>query len=280
MDCCPDSNQDVRISQDSPTTDGESLGEKKHPTLEAYAINDHPQRLVSAPPRREWMDAFANHHPYRCLPLTIANSYGWQLILPAGLSAEWNGGYAKEDLVITGGQHLALSNFACGILTFDVSYVFRTAPGYHLLVTGPTNVFKDGVAPMSAVIETDWLPYSFTFNYKFTRPGRVTWEAGEPYAQICVVQARLQDDIVPVIRDLRENPKLDADHRAWRSKRAGLYTRQRQERATASRGPWDRDYFLGRHADGRPAQVEHTMKLRLSEPLDARASDRRGEAEG
>ena len=57
-----------------------------------------------------------------------------------------------------------------GILTFDVAYIFRTPPGYHLLVSGPINTFKDGVAPMTAVVETDWLPYTFTFNYQFTRP--------------------------------------------------------------------------------------------------------------
>lgn len=253
---------------DSP--DPKPSSDAKNMMLEAYAINDHPQKLVPASPRRKWMDEFAYRHPYKCLPLAIANAYGWQLILPVAVVAEWNGGMAKEDLTISCSDRVAMSNFAGGVLTFTVAYVFRTAPGYHLLVTGPTNTFKDGVAPMTAVVETDWLPYSFTFNYKFTRPGRVTWEAGEPYAQICVIAARLQDSFVPIIRNLRENAQLEADHRAWRAKRADLYSRQSDQRAIVSDDGWDRDYFLGRYADGRPAEAEHTMKLRLKEPIDAR----------
>lgn len=268
---CPMRNHDIGgVTQRSSRSTNQSQPGANAPTLEAYAINDHPQRLIPARPQREWMDAFPDHHPYRCLPLAIANAYGWQLILPASVTAEWNGGMAKEDLTIDCSQNLAVSNFAGGVLTFYVSYVFRTDPDHHLLVTGPTNVFKDGVAPMSAVIETDWLPYSFTFNYQFTRPGVVTWEAGEPYAQICVITARLQDDIVPVIRHLSENAQLAADHRAWLARRAALSSRQSSKGATTGRDDWDRDYFLGRYADGRPTEAEHTMRLRLKEPIDAR----------
>lgn len=152
------------------------------------------------------MDAFPYRQPYRCLPLAIANAYGWQLILPAAVTAEWNGGMTKKDLTIHGAQHLASSNFSGGVLTFNVAYVFRTDPGYHLLVTGPTNTFKDGAAPMSAVIETDWLPYRFTVNYKLTRPGAVTCEAGEPYP------------------DLRDHSSLTGRHRARNSTSAREHT--------------------------------------------------------
>lgn len=239
--------------------------------LEAYAINNRPQTLVPAPPKRDWMDGFTDHHAYRCLPLAIANTYGWQLILPVDVTAEWNGGDAKEDLTVTCAHpHQAVSNFRNGVLTFDVGYIFRTTVGYHLLVTGPTNTFKDGIAPMTAVVETDWLPYTFTVNYRFTRPGRVTWQAGEPYAQLCVVNAHLQDHMVPVIRDLGENPQLEADHRAWRTRRVDLRSKQSNKTSNGKQRAWDKDYFLGRYADGRPTQAAHKMKLRLQEPIDSR----------
>jgi hypothetical protein len=275
---CPFSNlESERPNSASSLPDQQrlSLPEEKTVLLEAYAVSDHPQELIPAGARRDWMDGFTNHHAYRCLPLAIANTYGWQLILPVDVTAEWNGGMAKEDLTITcAHRHQAVSNFRNGVLTFDVGYIFRTAPGYHLLVTGPTNTFKDSVAPMAAVVETDWLPYTFTFNYQFTRPGRVTWKAGEPYAQICVITANLQNSVVPVIRDLRENPKLEGDHLAWRARRADLRSNLKSKRSKAQSDAmpraWDKDYFLGRYADGRPAQAEHTMKLRLKEPIDAR----------
>ena len=273
MDCPFSNPESVPANSISPSADEQDQrpARKRSVFLDAYALHDHPQKLIPAGARRDWMDAFTGHHAYRCLPLSIANTYGWQLILPVDVTAEWNGGRAKEDLTIAcAHKHQAVSNFRNGVLTFDVAYIFRTAPGYHLLVTGPTNTFKDGIAPMTAVIETDWLPYTFTFNYQFTRPGRVTWQAGEPYAQICVIAANLQDDIVPVIRDLRENPQLEADHLTWRVRRKDLRSGRSKGGSAAKVRAWDKDYFLGRQADGRPAQAAHTMKLRLKEPIDAR----------
>ena len=35
--------------------------------------------------------------------------------------------------------------------------------------------------PLVGLIETDWLPFPFTMNWVFTRPGRVRLEKGEPF---------------------------------------------------------------------------------------------------
>jgi hypothetical protein len=239
--------------------------------LEAYALSDNPQALVPAPPRRDWMDAIHGGHAYRCLPLAVANTYGWQLLLPVDVTAEWNGGPALEDIVIDcAREHQAVSNFAHGILTFDVGYIFRTAMDFHLLVTGPSNAGKDGVAPMTAVVESDWLPYSFTVNYRFTRPGRVRWQAGDAYAQICVVRANVQERIQPIVRRLDENPQLAADHAAWRERRTDLRARIAAADPAALRKAWDKDYYLGRYADGRATSAAHASKVRLAPPVDER----------
>ena len=125
---------------------------------------------------------------------------------------------------------------------------------------------------MTAVVETDWLPYTFTFNYQFTRPGVAHWQAGEPYAQICMVAANLQNSVQPVIRNLSENPQLAEDHEAWRNRRSSLRNRQSAADPAGVRGVWDKDYFLGRYADGRPTEADHKIKLRLKEPIDERQS--------
>jgi hypothetical protein len=239
--------------------------------LEAYALTDDPQPLVPAPPRRDWMDAIAGGHAYRCLPLAVANTYGWQLLLPVDVTAEWNGGPRIEDITVACSRaHQAVSNFAHGILTFDVGYIFRTAMDFHLLVTGPSNACRDGVAPMTAVVETDWLPYSFTVNYRFTRPGLVEWKAGEAYAQIFVVRAGVQERIRPIVRQLADNPQLAADHAAWRERRTDLRRRIEAGEPAALRKAWDKDYYLGRYADGRATTAAHASKVRLAEPVDER----------
>lgn len=239
--------------------------------LEVYAVGDAPQPLVPASARRDWMDAFSHRHAYRCLPLAIANCYGWQLLLPTDVVVRWNGKSGLSDITISCDRpYQVVSNFKRGVVTFDVAYIFRTSPGYHLLVTGPTNSFKDGVAPMTAVIETDWLPYTFTFNYQLTRPGEFHWRRGEPYAQVCVIQAGLQETVQPVIRNLADNPELSAQHEAWVTRRANLRARQATGDRDAWKEAWGKDYFLGRYADGQSTETPHQIKMRLKAAIDER----------
>lgn len=240
--------------------------------LEAFALAENPQPLVPAPPDRDWMDATTRRHAYRCLPIAVANTYGWQLLLPVDVTAEWNGGMGLADVTVScGGTSQAVSNFARGVVTFDVGYIFRTPIDFHLLVTGPSNSFKDGIAPMTAVVETDWLPYTFTFNYQFTRPGRVRWRAGEPYAQLCVVRAGLQESVQPVIRRLSDNPQLKADLEAWLSRRVAMREAMAAGDPAVIRRAADRDYYRGRYASGETTLAGHVYKMRLSEPADQRA---------
>ncbi len=46
------------------------------------------------------MDATEDRFAYRCLPLTIANSMGWELLMPFAIAAEWNGGRDFDDVRI------------------------------------------------------------------------------------------------------------------------------------------------------------------------------------
>jgi hypothetical protein len=57
-----------------------------------------PPEIVPGRPNRDWMDAFSERHPYRCLPLTMANTSGWEILCPVGFTAEWNGGPEKSDI--------------------------------------------------------------------------------------------------------------------------------------------------------------------------------------
>ena len=40
--------------------------------LDCYKIYDVAPQMVPARSNRDWMDAFTDRHPYRCLPLTMA----------------------------------------------------------------------------------------------------------------------------------------------------------------------------------------------------------------
>ena len=67
------------------------------PTLTAYALAPDVPALVPAIPERDWME-LGDRRAYRCLPLSIANSSGWEYRSPISFRAFWNGGPALSDI--------------------------------------------------------------------------------------------------------------------------------------------------------------------------------------
>ena len=102
-------------------------------------------------------EAFA----YRCLPLNIANAHGWEVLTPAGFAAYWRGGSSTADVIIRNDADMpahchAISLFGQATLTVHVQGLFRTPLGWNLSAGGSPNSAKDGIAPLSGIIETDW----------------------------------------------------------------------------------------------------------------------------
>ena len=150
--------------------------------LECFPMNSRPPDIVPGRPQRAWMESFLDRHPYRCLPLTMANTTGWEVLCPVGFTAEWNGGTHQNDITLTPDHpypefaDFAKSHFSHGVVTFHPGYLFRTEPGWDMWCGGPPNHIKDGIQPLVGVVETDWLPFPFTMNWVFTRPGRIRFE--------------------------------------------------------------------------------------------------------
>ena len=152
--------------------------------LTCYQIQERPARIIPARSDRPWMDATDDRFAYRCLPLSIANAMGWEILLPTTIAVTWNGGAATEDISVTVADPsyevsaIAASHFGFGTLTFHTGYLFRTDPGVGIWARGVPNRPKDGIAPLEGIIETDWLDFTFTMNWKFTRPGTVHLREG------------------------------------------------------------------------------------------------------
>ena len=161
--------------------------------------------------RREWMDATDERFAYRCLPLSIANAHGWVICCRGSFEVEWNGGQRAPDVQVfplDDGPIDAEGHFGYGILTFSPRAMFRTESGHNLWITGPPNSFKDGIQALSAVIEADWMPYTFSMNWKITRPHhRIRFEKGEPYCFLFPVQRGMAESVTPALRDLEDEPE-------------------------------------------------------------------------
>lgn len=132
------------------------------------------------------------------------------------LQAYWNGGPLPQDVRIqadpgTPAQDAPVALFGQGTFTFHVPGLFRTSPGHNLWVGGSPNLAKDGVAALGGIIETDWAPYTFTMNWRFTRAGHVVrFEENEPLAFLFPLPRDLLDAVVPRIAPIDEAPSSSA----------------------------------------------------------------------
>ena len=228
----------------------------------------HPL-IRPAEPTRPWMDRTPEAFAYRCLPLNIANAHGWEILTPAGFEAYWRGGSSTADVVVRPDVGMPSSSapvslFGQGTFTIHVQALFRTPPGWNLLAGGSPNSAKDGVAPLSGVIETDWAPYTFTMNWRFTRRNHwVRFEAGEP---ICFIQPAQRDALErmnPKFVPLSDNPDAARQFAAWSESRNSFQAKVAEKAPSAPTDQWQKRYYRGLDMDDKLGVLDHRAKLRL-----------------
>jgi hypothetical protein len=236
--------------------------------LIAHVVEGQTIDIRPAPAERAWMDETDNRHAYRCLPLTIANAHGWEILCPAGFSAIWNGGKGLDAVTVTpdvDAVPAALSHFGHGVLTFHVPCLFETEPGFDLMATGPINRIKDSIAPLTGLIETDWAPYTFTMNWRFTRPwSAVRFVKGEPFCHIMPVRRGEIEAVEPELRNIADNPELKLKHEDWSAKRLRFNSDLKQPGSEAQAEKWQKSYHRGEQPDGTPAPIaDHQTRLKV-----------------
>ncbi len=240
--------------------------------LTCYQLEPIAPRIVPGRGNRAWMDATPERFAYRCLPLTIANAYGWEILLPCRVVATWNGGAEIGDVEIEiddpdwASKKFAAAHFGSGVVTFQLFYLFRTEPGVGLCARGVPNAPKDGIAPLEGLIETDWLPFTFTMNWKFTRPGRVVFEKDEPYCFVTPMRYRALDELVPEIMPIDADPAFNAEYVAMREARRDFNTRLLADDPAAVTQGWQKWYMRGETATGAKPNPDHVSKLLLATP--------------
>lgn len=228
--------------------------------------------IVPGRARRAWMDQTSERFAYRCLPLSIANGSGWEILAPCGFEADWDGTANLDAITLRARragddlQSFISSHFGNGILTFRPGYVVSTDPGWAVLVRGAPNFAIDGIHPLEGLVETDWLPFSFTMNWRFTRPGTVSFDKDDPIAFLTPIRHLELDAMTPEIRDIRSDPELFRRFTSWRDGREHFNAALgRGDPDVVSQG-WQKDYYVGRHPDGTCAPPTHVVKRRLRPP--------------
>ena len=250
-----------------------AVGEDR-PALTAIEVAEGAAdfKIVPAPTGRDWMSATRHEFAKRCLPLLIANQHGWEVLSPVDVSFEWDGGETASAVRVIDAMETpaargpATSHFGHGIVTWTIPYLFRTSPGFNLLVRGPANRPKDGIAALEGVVETDWSPATFTMNWQFTRPGVVGFRQDEPIALLVPCRRGELERFDTATATFSDgDPQLIAEYRAWRTGRAAFLADLPFSRSSKRRDLWQGDYFRGELGALPGGATAHQTRLRLKD---------------
>jgi hypothetical protein len=252
--------------------------------LIAYVIpgvkKDVMQSIRPCKITRDWMDNTPARYAYRCIPLTAANSIGWEILNPVDAEICWTGMDDGDQLTIKTPHQDPFGpkpHFGSGTVTWYVPFLFRTPPDYGLLISGPANQDKNFAVPLDAFIRTDWLPFPFTMNWRMTEPNKtVKFKAGEPICRIVPYPLALLNDMQLEVHDMHEDPNFMQEVKQWDKQRAGNYQSQRtaeQKWKDEGRKPelkelWDSNYAKGQAATA--PESKHQNLFKCPEPIDKR----------
>ena len=128
------------------------------------------------------------------------------------------------------------------------------------------NLPKDGIQALTGLIETDWAPYTFTMNWRFTRAGvPIHFHRGEPFCFFFPVPRDLVEAVEPEFRAVSEEPAFKAAYETWQENRRKFNIDLNDPQSAARREKWQKIYYVGDMPDGTPGIGDHRIKLRLKE---------------
>ena len=244
--------------------------------LIAYQIHEDDFAPIRPAHReRGWMDeTIFSKFAYRCLPLVIANQYGWEILSTHHIRVTWDGTSRREGLVVENlsgdGRLHAASHFGLGVLTFQIPFLFKTPEGWNLMVRGPMNRPKDGIVALEGVVETDWSHATFTMNWRFTRACTVEFGLGEPICHFFPVPRGAVEGFRTELRMLEGEIELNEKFKKWSESRDWfLWALGKQKPDVVAQG-WQKDYL----------QAAKDKKLLAQEFVDQRPRNESNQSDG
>ena len=206
--------------------------------IKIYRLNENKDifKIVPLELVRDWMSDSRGKHAYKCLPLNIANQYGWAVLSPADFTVSWYGGAHESSVEVTSldpdfGDHVAISHFGEATVTIQLDFIVRTPENYSTYIRGIPNKMDGIIKPLDAIVETDWLPFTFTYNFRFMDVGVVDFKKGEPL--FC---------FFPIERNSVENFKINQLNIKDDDELGDDFRRLANERISNS-GTWEKPIF-------------------------------------
>jgi hypothetical protein len=233
--------------------------------IEIFTHHRNSPSLMNIKPsgvKRNWMDD-TDGHAYRCLPLNIANQYGWICHNIKTFTATWDGGTHQNSLTITqeNGEptQIAASHFGHGIITILTDFLIKTPENVSIYIRGVSNHNYENVYPLDGIVESDWLPFTFTMNYKFIKPGSITFKKGDPLFMFFPIDRTYIENFDIVQKPIFSNKELMDKLNKYGKARNNLIKDNTNNKS-------QKFYITGNIVDEKVDISNHKVKLKLKDP--------------
>jgi hypothetical protein len=122
---------------------------------------------------------------HSCLPFKIANSIGWDIILPFDFKATLLNDNSIKVEVEEKYQYLFSDKIGNGILAMQIPYFIECSKDCFIQVRGPINIYKQNLYPLEAFVESDWFHSYMTMNWKIIEKNKqITFNKDESICRI------------------------------------------------------------------------------------------------
>jgi hypothetical protein len=193
---------------------------KKDVVVVNYLDVDNPEekifKIVPLKIHRDWMQETDDKFAYKCLPLNIANQYGWSVLAPFDFKVAWNGGKVPGSVEIFNVpqkyKNTISSHFGNATFTINLDFIIKTPKEYSLYIRGVPNKDYGILTPLDAIVETDWLPFTFTYNFKFSDTGIVEFREGEELFSFFPIKRDSVENFSITAKSIKDDPDLMKDY--------------------------------------------------------------------
>jgi hypothetical protein len=224
-------------------------------------LNENAVEIRQSRLKRDWMDRTYKKHAYQCPPVTTANVYGWEMILPEDLVVIWDGTPSPARILkggISNGFHFAHSNIH-EMISIATGWAINTEEGYSLWTTGSPNYYIDGASPMTASIPSSWWPDEVQTNWvihKISEP--VFFPKGSPFLFFTIYPTDLLPNVTFEVVNRSDNKQLEESRKK--------YNDLKIQNSLDKPWTWTRGMKSGLDADGNKIGPSYIGVPKLSEP--------------
>jgi hypothetical protein len=166
--------------------------------------------------KRDWMDATAEGHAYRCFPVTQSNVIGWSLSCNQDIEFLWDGinDQTQDHVEIIKAPEGSYGGRGQSSISVNTGLIFRTSDDISIFTINPVNYFSNDFETMSNLISTSFYDNPLPLAIKAKKAGeKVTIKANTPLATIIPISLSALNNSSIEISDYKDpdRKRMDAN---------------------------------------------------------------------